>query len=68
MVEQKERVITIPYSRRDWAKTFDANEKRWNVLVLHRRSGKTTHMINKLIKKASSRPENTFADGVHAYI
>ena len=68
MVEQKERVITIPYSRRDWAKTFDANEKRWNVLVLHRRSGKTTHMINKLIKKASSRPENIFADGVHAYI
>lgn len=60
--------VTIPYTRRNRAKEFDENEKRWNVLVLHRRAGKSTHTINKLIKKCVTKPHNIFPDWVHAYI
>jgi len=54
--------VTIPYTRRNRAKEFDENEKRWNVLVLHRRAGKSTHTINKLIKKCVTKPHNIFPD------
>lgn len=60
--------ITIPYKRRERAKNADANEKRWNVLVLHRRAGKSTHRINKMIKNAIKKQPNPFPDWVHAYI
>jgi hypothetical protein len=41
-----ERVITIPYKPRLWAKRFHASHRRWAALVLHRRVGKTTCIVN----------------------
>jgi len=61
-------LIEIPYTRRQRAKDFDNNEQRRNVLVLHRRAWKSTHMINKLIKKCLTKPFNPFPDWVHWYI
>ena len=40
------RVVTIPYKPRNWARGFHASLKRWAVLVLHRRAGKTTAVLN----------------------
>lgn len=39
-------VITIPYKPRIWAKRMHASLARWAVLVLHRRAGKTTAIVN----------------------
>lgn len=36
----------IPYRPRNWAKAFHASYKRFAVLVLHRRCGKSTAVIN----------------------
>jgi phage terminase large subunit len=36
----------VPYSPRRWAVRFHESFKRWSVLVLHRRAGKTTAIIN----------------------
>jgi len=44
--------IIIPYKPRELQKHFHDNIKRWNVLVCHRRFGKTVMMINELIKQA----------------
>lgn len=44
--------ITIPYRPRNWAKTFHSAETRWIVLVLHRRAGKTTAMLNHFQRDA----------------
>jgi hypothetical protein len=41
-----DRVITIPYKPRTWAKRLHASPKRFAALVLHRRAGKTTAVIN----------------------
>jgi len=38
--------IAIPYAPRRWARPLHASTKRWAVLVLHRRAGKTTAVIN----------------------
>lgn len=38
--------LTIDYSPRRWARGLHANLHRWAVLVLHRRAGKTTAIIN----------------------
>jgi len=38
--------IVIPYKPRNWAKPFHAWLGRWSVLVLHRRAGKTTGVVN----------------------
>lgn len=40
------RVVEIPYAPRNWAKPLHASLKRWAVLVLHRRAGKTTAILN----------------------
>lgn len=40
------RIITIPYKPRVWARPFHASFKRWAVLILHRRIGKTTAVLN----------------------
>ncbi len=42
------KVITIPYKPRNWAKILHDSKTRWNVLVLHRRAGKTTATLNHL--------------------
>lgn len=44
--------IIIPYKPRKWAKVFHAAVKRWIVLVLHRRAGKTTAILNHLQRDA----------------
>lgn len=39
-------VITVPYKPRNWARQFHAAMKRFACLVLHRRCGKTTAVLN----------------------
>ena len=39
-------VITIPYRPRNWARKLHDSFKRWSALVLHRRAGKTTAVLN----------------------
>jgi len=39
-------VVEIPYKPRNWAKPFHASFERWAALVLHRRAGKTTSVLN----------------------
>ncbi len=38
--------IDIPYAPRKWAKRLHKSLKRWSALVLHRRAGKTTAVLN----------------------
>jgi phage terminase large subunit len=38
--------IELPYTPRHWAEPFHASFARWLVLVLHRRAGKTTAILN----------------------
>jgi phage terminase large subunit len=42
--------IKIPYKPRDLQAEMHNNVKRWNVLVMHRRFGKTVWAVNHLIK------------------
>jgi len=44
--------ITIPYKPRGWAKSFHDSGKRFSVLVMHRRAGKTVAAANHLIRAA----------------
>jgi phage terminase large subunit len=39
-------VVEIPYAPRKWARAMHESYKRWAVLVLHRRAGKTTSILN----------------------
>lgn len=39
-------LVTIPYRPRNWAKRLHASFRRWAVIVLHRRAGKTTAILN----------------------
>lgn len=39
-------LITVPYKPRNWAKRLHASLCRWVCLVLHRRAGKTTAILN----------------------
>lgn len=40
------QIIEIPYSPRRWAMKLHNSLHRWSVLVLHRRAGKTTAVLN----------------------
>jgi phage terminase large subunit len=53
--------ITIPYKPRNWAKEFHATAKRWIVLVLHRRAGKTTSILNHLQRDAVRVTKSQYA-------
>ena len=53
--------ITIPYKPRNWAKILHASTKRWMCLVLHRRAGKTTAVINHLQRDALRVPQSHYA-------
>lgn len=48
----KGKYIEIPYTPRDYFLPFHNSEKRWKVIVAHRRSGKTTATINHLQRDA----------------
>lgn len=52
--------IEIPYSPRRWA-DFHNTDKRWIVLVLHRRAGKTTAALNHLQRSALLVPNSRYA-------
>lgn len=39
-------VVEVPYKPRNWARRFHAAYGRWSVLVMHRRAGKTTAVLN----------------------
>ena len=41
-----EQTVVVPYKPRNWARPFHASLKRWSALVLHRRAGKTTAILN----------------------
>lgn len=49
--------IVIPYSPRDWQMNEHLNLKRFNVLVVHRRAGKTIFAVNELIKQVLKNPK-----------
>lgn len=53
--------VKIPYSPRNWAKEFHASVKRWIILVLHRRAGKTTAILNHLQRDAIRVPNSQYA-------
>ncbi len=57
--------IVIPYSPRPHQKKLHAELKRFNVLVCHRRFGKTVFAINELIKQTL---HETLPDARTAYI
>jgi phage terminase large subunit len=45
-------VVILPYKPRNWAKRLHASLCRWAVLVLHRRAGKTTAILNHHVRAA----------------
>lgn len=53
--------IKIPYKPRNWALKFHESNKRWKVLVLHRRAGKTTACVNHLIRDACTHNDSRYA-------
>ena len=54
-------VITIPYQPRTWAHNLHSSDKRWIILVLHRRAGKTTAVLNHLQRDCLRITESQFA-------
>ena len=42
--------VKIPYKPRDLQAEMHRDLKRWNVLVMHRRFGKTVFAVNHMIK------------------
>lgn len=54
--------IEIPYTPRDSFLPFHDSEKRWSVLICHRRAGKTVAAINHLIRDCIRK------QGIYAYI
>lgn len=53
--------IKIPYKPREWAKQLHECTKRWMVLVLHRRAGKTVAVVNHLQRDALKIPGSKYA-------
>ena len=54
--ETKSKSIVIPYTPRPLQREVHNNLKRFNVLVCHRRFGKSVLSINQLIKTAVAKP------------
>ncbi len=54
-------VIQIPYEPRKWAESFHSCITRWICLVLHRRAGKTTGVLNHLQRDCIRIPASQFA-------
>lgn len=53
--------IVIPYKPREWANKLHDSDKRWKVIVLHRRAGKTVAALNHLQRDALNTPNALFA-------
>ncbi len=45
-------VVTVPYRPRNWARPFHQQLNRFAALVLHRRAGKTTGLMNQHLRAA----------------
>src|SRR3990167_8726251 len=60
-MEGQARVIEIDYSPRNWAVSFHNFAGRWMVMVMHRRAGKTTAVLNHLERDALRIPDSRFA-------
>jgi phage terminase large subunit len=61
VIQNDTSAVEVEYEQRDWAVEFHANPKRFKVLVLHRRAGKTTAVINHLIRDAMLTPGARYA-------
>ena len=59
MEERKE--IQIDYEPREWTYVLHNTTKRWNVIVAHRRSGKTTATLNHLQRDALLNKNSRYA-------
>src|ERR1035437_9133456 len=46
MADERRKAIVVPYLPRIWARPFHATFRRWVAMVLHRRAGKTTGILN----------------------
>jgi len=55
------REIVIPYAPRQAFKPFHRSDRRFKVLVVHRRAGKTTAIINNKIREALQDPVGQLA-------
>lgn len=53
--------VLIPYKPRKWAQRLHDSTQRFKVLVLHRRAGKTTAVLNHLQRDALLIPNSRFA-------
>ncbi len=56
-----DKIITISYRPRNWAQQFHNATTRWIVMVLHRRAGKTTAVLNHLQRDCTRKPGSQFA-------
>ncbi|MGI8467740.1 MAG: terminase large subunit domain-containing protein [Pyrinomonadaceae bacterium] len=54
-------MVIIPYSPREWQYKLHESTKRWIVLVIHRRGGKSTAGLNHLQRDALRIPQSRFA-------
>ena len=57
-----EQIIPFNFQSREWQKKVFAMQKRYTVLAVHRRAGKTTLAVAELVLKALQTP------GLYAYI
>jgi phage terminase large subunit len=53
--------VVIPYKPRPWSLQLHNTDKRWIVLVIHRRAGKTTAALNHLQRDALKTPQSRWA-------
>lgn len=53
--------VVIPYKPRDWAQRLHESDKRWKVIVAHRRCGKSTAAFNHLQRDALQTKESRYA-------
>ena len=58
---KKTKILQIPYKPREYQKQVHDSLKRFNVLVCHRRFGKSVLSINELIKTAAAKPRSLCA-------
>lgn len=61
VTQVKDGIVEIEYEPRAWADEFHDNPKRFKVLVLHRRAGKTTAVLQHLQRDAMMTPNARFA-------
>ena len=59
--EEKSRIVEIPYDPRSYFLPVHNSNKRWIVIVAHRRSGKTTASLNHLQRDALRTPNSRYA-------